>query len=307
MIMHKGQITHIRDDTLMRRRNRFGYFFIFPLIIGVLFIFIPNLFQTVRFSLSDIVVTGSGYNLDYKGFTYYYEALFENSEFLPKLVDNIRSLAITLPVLLIYSLFISTILNQKFFGRVVARILFFIPVILAAGIMSDMNGEVMGIVGAGQAIDVGLSDTSSNFASLNTLLSSLNFPAFLTRIITDSIGGIYHIATRSGLQIFIFLAGLQEIPQPLYEAASIEGCSKWELFWKITFPMISPQIAVNMVYTIADTCANDNVLMDFTRNLAFNQNQYALSTSMNFIYLICLGVVVALALGSVRKLTPHMA
>jgi len=304
--MQKGHTSRIREDALMRRRNRFGYLFIFPLIIGVLFIFIPNLIQTIRFSLNDINITGSGYTLKFKGLVYYHEALFVNSEFIPKLVDNIRSLIITLPVLLIYSLFISTILNQNFAGRGIARVLFFIPVILAAGIMSDMNGEVMSIVGAGQAIDVGL-PASASFTDFNKLLSSLNFPSVLIKIITDSISGIYEITARSGLQIFIFLAGLQEIPQPFYEAASIEGCNKWELFWKITFPMISPQFAVNMVYTIADFCASKNALMDFTRNLAFNQNQYALSTSMNFLYLLCLGIVIALALGLVRKLSPQMA
>lgn len=289
-------------DRLARRRNRFGYIFILPLILGVVFVFLPNIIQTLRYSLSDMVGSDIG-NTKLEGFRYYYEALFVNSDFVPMLLDNISQLIIRVPVILIYSLFISTLLNQKFHGRVLARILFFVPVILSSGILSIADSSIMNRVGAAQAIDTGSAADLTGFDSVTSLLMSLNLPDFLTNVITDAIDNIYTIARASGLQIFIFLAGLQEIPLSLYEAASVEGCSKWELFWKITFPMIAPQIAINFVYTIADACITDNGVLDYTKALAFNENQYPLAMAMNILYLLCLGLLVIIILALMRRLT----
>ena len=136
---------------------------------------------------------------------------------------------------------------------------------------------------------------------MSTLLSSLSFPQPLIDVVTDAVSNIYTITSSSGLQIFIFLAGLQEIPSSVYEAASIEGCSKWELFWKITFPMISPQIAVNAIYTIAISATDNNGLLSYSNNLAFGESNYSLATAMNIVYLLALGVFILIVLGIIKK------
>lgn len=286
--------------SLFERRARYGYLFIFPLILGVFLIFLPNLIQTVRYSVSE-VDPANGFSMHFSGFSSYVEAVKSDPKFLPLLAANLQSLVITIPVVLIYSLFISTLLNQAFKGRVLARIIFFLPVILAAGVLAETDRTAMLYSGAGQVIDTGVSSGMSAFTDLSALLASINFPKFLVDVVTTSVDNIYTIAKTSGLQIFIFLAGLQEIPTSSYEAASIEGCSKWELFWKITLPMIVPQLIINAVYTIAVSAASDNALLKYSNEIAFGESNYSLGTAMNIIYLLALSVLIAVVMGVLRR------
>ena len=104
------------------------------------------------------------------------------------------------------------------------------------------------------------------------------------------------MSLNSFIQIFIFLAALQEVPDALYEAAKVEGCSGWELFWKITIPLISPQIVVAFVYSLVDSYVrSDSQLFNYIHNLAFGQSQYAYATAMYWIYFLCIGIIIALS------------
>lgn len=291
-------------SALFERRARYGYIFIAPLILGVCLIFIPNLIETFLYSVSE-VDTANNFALHFSGFGFYKEAFRSDPEFVPLLADNLKNLVINVPIIVIYSLFIATLLNQEFMGRVIARIIFFVPVLLATGVLSDTDGAALLYTGAGQVIDTGVSSGMSGFADMTALLSSLSFPKPLIDVVTGAVSNIYTITRSSGLQIFIFLAGLQEIPVSVYEAASIEGCSKWELFWKITFPMISPQIAVNAIYTIAISATDNNALLTYSNTLAFGESNYSLATAMNIVYLLALGVFVMLVLALIGKFSSN--
>ena len=290
--------------SLFEKRAKYGYIFILPLILGVIFIFLPNLVQTFGYSVSDIR-SGSNIAISFSGFSRYKEAFASDPKFVPYLVDNLKKLLINVPVILIYSLFISTLLNQKFKGRILARIIFFIPVILSTGVLSQMDDTALYYTGAGQMIDTGITTEASELFNVSSMLTSLNFPEVLIEIVVNAVSNIYYITRSSGIQIYIFLAALQEIPSSIYEAASIEGCSKWELFWKITFPMIAPQIGVNAVYTIAMSATENNTLLDYSNNLAFGENQYSLATAMNVIYLLTLAVFVLIVLAILKKFSSN--
>ena len=107
----------------------------------------------------------------------------------------------------------------------------------------------------------------------------------------------------SGIQIFILLAALQEIPGSLYEAAKVEGCDGWSLFWKITFPMVSPQLVVCGVYTVVDAYSSvSNTLSPYTEQVAFRLNQYGYATAMNFLYFLAVGLVLLVLGGIVSRL-----
>ena len=288
-----------KGSALLRRRNRVGYFFIFPLILGVLLVFIPNLIQTFQFSLSKIEI-GNGYTLHYEGIGHYIDAWTKDPSFVRFLLQSLGKLATTVPVLVIFSLFIATLLNQKFHGRTLARAVFFVPVILATGIISaveiyDSNLDFLSTVGADRVVQTGAETDAMQGLQIDKLLTSMNFSPALISIVTGAVSGIYTIVKQSGMQIFIWRAGLQEIPTSLYEAAKVEGCNKWELFWKITFPMISPQIAVCVVYTIVDSySSSDGQLFSYIQKLAFGQQQYELATAMYISYLLCLSVFIGL-------------
>lgn len=289
-----------KGSSFIEKRARYGYIFILPLIIGIIFIFVPNIVLTLRYSLSDID-SSNNFSMHLTGFKYYKEAFVSDAEFIPLLTKNIRELVVNVPVILIYSLFISTILNQEFIGRTIARIIFFIPVILVTGAIASTDSTALFYGGAGQIIDSGANYGMSDFSDMSTLLSSINFPEVFKNIVVNAVSNIYNVACSSGLQIFIFLAGLQEIPISLYEAAQIEGCSKWEVFWKITFPMIKPQIAVNAVYTIAASATEKNDVLQHASDIAFGQNDYSLGSAINILYLLILSVIVTLVLIVLKK------
>ncbi len=288
--------THRKPASLERKQSRYGYLFIFPLILGAAVFFIPNMIMTFVYSINDIHIGEGGYTLSWVGFANYYTALFSDRDFTWNLLTSIGDLITDIPVIVIFSLFISTVLNQKFRGRVFARVIFFIPVLLATGIIAkieDMNALTMGdrVVQTGTALD------SFQMAGMQDLLSTINLPSALTDIIVGAANSIYRVVQSSGIQIFIFLAGLQEIPPSLYEAAKVEGCSGWELFWKITIPMISPLIIVNSVYTIVDTFTRyGNPMVSYISSItASSSTKYGVGTAMYMLYFICIAVIIAVA------------
>lgn len=286
-----------RPVSLMKKRARAGYLFMIPLIFGLLVIFIPSVVQTVVFSLNEIRIVSEGYRIEFRGLQYFREALLSDPQIIPGMVASLRTLLINIPILLIFSLFIATLLNQQFHGRWIARLIFFLPVILTTGILVKFDAPAMELVS--QTVVTGSETTTSVMGGISSLLSSLNFSEQLIGIIASAIANIYGVVTASGIQIFIFLAGLQDIPSSLYEAASVEGCSPWELFWKITFPMIMPQMTINLVYTIVDSFTQPIGIFEYISELG-SQQQYSLATAASILYLICLGVLIAVVMSAVR-------
>lgn len=113
---------------------------------------------------------------------------------------------------------------------------------------------------------------------------------------------IYEIVSASGVQILVFLAGLQSISPSLFEASNIEGATGWENFWKITFPMVSPLILVNTVYSIIDSLTNSsNVVMGMIRDTAFASNDFGLSSAMAWLYFLAILAIVGIVVKLVSK------
>lgn len=286
----------------MERRARKGYLFMLPLFFGLALVFIPSLVRTVIFSFNEITIGSFGYKLTFQGWQYYQTALTKDPQIVPDMVASLRTLLINIPIILIFSLFIATLLNQRFRGRLIARMIFFLPVILTTGILVRFDAPAMNLVS--QTVDTGSDSSLALVGGLSSMLASLNFSDTLTGIISSAVSNIYSVVTASGIQIFIFLAGLQEIPRSLYEAAAVEGCSKWELFWKITFPMIMPQMTINAVYTMVNSFTDPTGIFTYISELG-TQQQYSLATAASILYLICLGVVIAAVMAIIRAYRRH--
>lgn len=300
--MRKGNTKKIMS--LEKKQSRAGIVFIAPLIFGAVLFFIPNLVQTVIYSFNDIVINNDGYSLSGVGFDYYHEALFVNTEFRQHLLSAIKSFVVEVPVLALFSLVMATILNQPFKGRTVARAMYFIPVILSTGIVASIDASTSLISGIDSAtFETGTALDSLNMLQFTNFLSSLNFNQTLIDIVVGAASGANKIIQNCGMQLFIFLAGLQNIPDSLYEAAKVEGCSRWELFWKITLPMISPQIIVNTVYTVVDTFTRkDSYIFTYLDEVAFLQGRFSFSVAMQCIYLVCVAVIIAVVGLVIRSL-----
>ena len=279
---------------LKRKQALAGYVFLAPIIIGLLWLFIPAFIQAIRYSLSNIKMGAGGIELEFVGFQHYNDILFVNTT-SQYLVNSFRQAAVEIPIIIIFSFFIANLLNQRFIGRNIARTVFFLPVIAAAGVIGQLNaGDLMETMFAsGGKMDLGLaSGAVYNYESLKQLLMDSNINQSFVSIILGAVDSLYHIVTSSGVQVLIFLAGLQSISPSLYEAAQVEGSNGWVSFWKISFPMISPLIMVNVVYTMVDTFTSyDNITMQYIRIFLYGNNNYAYATALSIVYILVIAVI----------------
>ena len=198
----------------------------------------------------------------------------------------------------------AVLLNQKMAGRAVFRAIFFIPVILSTGIMESIESQ--NLLGDYMEEAEGIDDGSGQ-STANEIVSAMDVEMMfqgmavgqgLVQYVTTAINNIYDIVNRSGVQMLIFLAGLQSISPAIYESVQIDGATSWETFWKITFPMISPMILVNAVYTVIDSFTTDsNVVMKFIANTYQQANGNVISSAMAWMYfLIVIGIIAVVAL-----------
>ena len=294
-----------RIVSLDRKKARAGWFFVLPFIIGFLIIYLPILFESVKFSFFRIdLLAGGGYELEYVGWENYREALFVDPDFVTTLLNGLKDLAFDIPAILIFSLFMAVLLNQKMVGRAAFRAIFFIPVILSTGIMesiesSNLLGEYM--EGAeGIETGTGQSTTSDIVSAMDVqqLFASMKVGTELVDYVVTMINNIYDIVNRSGVQMLIFLAGLQSISPAIYESCQIDGATGWETFWKITLPMVSPMILVNAVYTVIDSfTTQSNQVMTFISNAYGKTDGNVISSAMSWIYFLIVIIILAAVAG----------
>lgn len=288
---------HKYGSALMRRRARSGLLFISPWVVGAIAFFLIPLVKTVIYSFGEVEFDANGYYYAFSGADKYHTMFFENADYLPMLWGSVKDLLLTVPVVLVFSFFVALLLKQKFHGNAVMKAIFFLPVIMSSGAFLTMQS---GLSQINSAVDSSMAEVTQTVS----VLSSVNLEKYLLEMglsekligyITAPIDNIYSVITVSGIQIFIFLAGLNAISPSLYEACFIEGGGKWETFWKITFPMMMPMVLVNVVYSIVNTFTSDaNEVMQYTSRLAFTNFRFGLSSAMSLMYLLIVSAILGL-------------
>ena len=289
--------------SLDRKKARAGWIFVLPFVIGFLVVYLPIILNSIWMSFHELkIITGGGYDLIWVGFENYEYALLTDPSFVQTLITGLGELLFDIPAILIFSLFMAVLLNQKMAGRAAFRAIFFIPVILSTGIMESIEaGNILGTM-----MESGINDGSGGSASteiisamdISRLFSSMKIGTELVEYVVDMINNIYDIVNRSGVQMLIFLAGLQSISPAIYEACRIDGATSWETFWKITFPMISPMILVNGVYTIIDSFTTDsNTVMRYISQVYQQTDGQVRSSAMAWMYFLIVVLIVLVVVG----------
>ncbi len=288
--------------SLDAKKARGGWFFVLPFVIGFVILYLPMLISSIQFSVSEITVDREvGYTLSFVGFENYQEALFSDAGFVRTLTESIKQLVFDVPAIVIFSLFMAIVLNQKMIGRAVFRAIFFIPVILTTGLIDqiDQSNAAMSYMSSG-GIDTGVNTGAGDLISamdITSLLGNMAIGTELVEYVVAIVNDIYNIVNRSGVQMLIFLSGLQSISPSIYESCKMDGASGWETFWKITFPMISPMILVNAVYTVIDSFTSEsNAVMRYI-NTVYNTGTVRpreLSSAMSWIYFVLVLVLIGL-------------
>ncbi len=274
----------IQPRTIRSRRALSGYLFISPFIIGFLAFMIRPLIQSVIMSLSEVSLSAqSGVSQSYVGLANYIYAFTVDPEFNQMLVDEIVRMVTHSLATMVLAFMIALLLNQKFKGRFLARAIFFLPVILSSGVLVGIETNNSLIIGMKDLIAESNSFNIGN--TLMSLLSASGLALSALDIVYELIAAVYDIVMASGIQIVVFLSGLQTVPRSMYEAAEVEGSSAWESFWMITFPIISPLLIVNMIYTIIDFfMKTDNLIMEKIHEEMFINLNYGLSSALSWIY-----------------------
>ncbi|MBQ8752245.1 MAG: sugar ABC transporter permease [Clostridia bacterium] len=289
--------------SLQRQKSLYGYVFVIPFIVGMISVFIPMMIKTVQFSFSDIEMGTEGYTLVDAGLKYYNKILFEDPFYVRQLLDSLSSLLVDTAIILIYALFMATLLSRDIKGRGAFRAIMFLPVIIATGIIDRADSISAQVLSSSVLSSAG--DTAQGmFTSfdIETLILSLQLGDGFVEFIVGVINDMYGIITRSGVQLLIFLAGLQSISPAIYESATVEGATWWESFWKITFPMITPMLIVNTVYTVVDSfTAYDNTLMSRIYSV-ISGTDYSLGSAMSLLYFVVLAVVLAIVIGIMNRM-----
>ena len=286
-----------RPASLEKRKARAGYVFVLPFILGVVLIYLPILLDSLWFSFYTTKSGSVGGEILYEsvGLRFYKEAFVSDPDYVTKLLSGLQQLIFEVPAIIIFSLFIAVVLNQKMLGRAAFRAIFFVPVIISTGLMDSINGKDI----ASSQMSGGIDDGSGSAGIINVMQVEALFREMavggeLVTYVVNLVNDIYNIINYSGVQMLIFLAGLQSISDSIYEACRIDGATGWETFWKITFPMISPMILVNAVYTIIDSFTrSSNITMSYIKNVSDTGQ----SSAMYWIYFISVILIIAAVAG----------
>ncbi len=234
-----------------RKKSYYGYGFVSLWAVGAILLFIIPFINAIKYSFSEMSY-GDGGALQFKavGFANYLDLFVGgNAEFLPAFTDTLVTVGVSTPLILIFSLFIAVILNQKFKGRTFFRMVFFLPVIISSGIAIELinNNYFLDLISTGVR-----GGALFGSESINEAMLAAGIPQTTVTWIEETVTTIFGLVWNSGIQILIFIAGLQGIPSTLYEVASVEGSNGWTTFWKITVPMLAPMLVVNVFYTVVD-------------------------------------------------------
>lgn len=292
-----------KQRSLYHKQALTGHAFCIPLYIGALFFFVLPLIQSIKYSFSQVtpdIGTMSTVNVGWENFHHIFRV---DLHFTNNLIGSLTNLLYQVPFILIASLFLATIINQKFIGRTFVRAIFFLPVIVASGVViSLIQGDAL----SSTMMSGDEETTIFNSSVLQEFLNELGLNQKITEYFTIITNNIFDLLWKTGIQTLMFLAGLQGISPTLYEASAVEGATGWENFWLITFPMLIPIILVNTIYTIVDSFTDLSngamaQILGTTSNIEYGKAA-AMGWSYTLMILVVLGIIFFLfKLPDIRK------
>lgn len=277
------------------KREMAGWMFVLPWLIGLLVFFIQPIVLFFTFSFFDFEIASGGYVLKPLSdgvFTNYLFAWVNDANYPQAFAGAFKTFAYEVPIIVFFSLYMSILLSQDFKGRGIMRTIFFLPIVVTSGAMVIVIARGVSQVNMGTGDGAG---TIYDVSMLTELLINSGFPERLVDGLTVVIARVADLVWKSSVQILIFLISLLAIPESYYEAARVEGATGWEVFWKITFPVISPFIFANTVYTLITSCMSvESGVISYVLNLAAQSYDYSVASAMMWMYFSVILLIIAL-------------
>lgn len=286
-----------------KKRKLLGAVFVIPWTVGFIYFFLVPLVYAFIFSLNDLRILETGIEYTPIWFKNYIDAFTTDTTFVILITRSLPGILFQLPMIVLFSLFLSLILNVKFRGRIYVRAIFFLPVIIASGVIINIltNDSISSSMMSGET-------GSMLFRGIEfqSMLVNFGLPGSIIEAIMSIVNGVFELIWKSGVQTLLFLSALQSVPVSVYEAADTEGATAWEKFWKITFPLISPQMVLCIFYTIVDTSTDySNLIIRYISSLA-RQQQFSHSSALSIIWFLIVALVVGIAFLVMRNKVEYM-
>lgn len=278
-----------KNRGIIELKSRYGYMFTLHWIIGIVIFFALPLIQSIVFSFSEIEIVNGGINVDIIGLDNYKQILLADANYEQWLSGSVTSYLYSLPIILLLSMSLALILNQNFKGRLFFRALYFLPVIISTGAVINLIFKTT----SSDMSNIGVSDAySSNMVSVDDIVKLLDIKGEIAQYITVTISKMFDLVWSCGIQIVLFLAGLQSVPSSFFEASRIEGATKWEEFWFITFPMLSRVTLLVTIFTMVELITSERTtLIKNVYSMMRTGNYDETSAMMWFYFLICGGMM----------------
>ena len=292
--MKNNLLVKKKKSLLSKRRESGGYIFILPWFIGALIFFIYPFIQSIYFAFCDLTFSDKGLVKKFTGLENFRVVFFENPEVFQKLVNSVTQMLTELVLIITLSFILSIILNQNFHGKTFARAVFALPLIVSSGVLlSIFKTSVFS-----QSQEAIAETTVFQASGVQAMLESAGVGQGLINTIVGWVNSLVDMLWKSGVQIIVFLSGIQSIPPSYYEVCDIEGATAWQRFWRVTFPIMMPFCFLNIIYTIIDsfTYQSNPVMLQIMQY--FGNLQYAFSNALALAYF----VVIIIIIGIIAKL-----
>ena len=279
-----------------------GIIFVSPFLIGFIAFFLVPLANTIFYSLNTVGVGDQGgMTFEWNGIQNYLdlfrtEVTTSNTTMIRLFTEENTTMLISLPLIVVFSLFMALLANRKFKGRAVVRLLFFLPIILGIDVVINMLTIT---VGASGGLDTGSNLLAGSYVTI-FLVRTLNVPMRILYPIMSYVENIFDLISQAGVQTLVYLTALQSISPSLYEVARIEGATAYETFWKVTIPSIMNITFFVLVYTIVDLFLKSSIAEE-AYSFAFTQGKIGVGSALSVVYIFNVILVLAIAALLLRK------
>ena len=264
-----------------RREAILGYIFVSPWIIGFAIFALYPILYSLWLSFNNVIIEPESLATTFIGFKNYINAFTKDTAVINAFLSFLKNKLIMVFIINVFAVLFALFLSGKIKCRGFFRTLFFLPVVV-------VSGPVMQTLVDNKIITI---PSIADFSVINLL--GQTFGESVKELIVNTFSSLIHMFWFSGVQLIVYITMLQKIDGSQYEAAEIDGCSKWESFWKITLPTIKPIILVNLVYTLillSSFDENGSVIKLIKDNMT--DKGYGWATSVAWVYFLMLAVII---------------
>lgn len=305
-------IVKARGASPRHQENTFaGYLFASPWIVGFLIFVVVPLVFSLYWSFTDYRVTSKD-PATWVGFENYQTIIFNDDNFRASIINTLYLTVVGLPLQMGVALLLAVLLNQQLRGERIFRMAFYLPVILGfntavllcwrlmlntgTGIINQiiravstsfppfnyLNRGIIYVQEVVTAFFLGLNTGKFNLLDkvLEAGLPAANrVPLWVQSPLWTKMSVVLLMVWSCGAMMLIFLAGLNNIPKELHEAAEVDGATGWQRFWRISFPLLTPYIFYNLVVGLINSLQIFEPIF-----VLYRDNQPIVSSTISMVY-----------------------